>query len=196
MFQGNKPVLILPAILMVVMFIGGYMFLKQTNAVTNEDLQHVVELEANRVETGDDTLRIDVHWDWTTMPSEGLDGYGYIGVALMDKENKVLREDVNVLQADLELAYGGGEIMREIEGTNVDNGVIFAFKNEVIDNRSYGNIGRATVVIEGEDIDNTLVRVHYLHTWTDEGKLVLEDALFQNPTFEGNRDVPYWVISR
>lgn len=195
MFQGNKPVLILPTLLMIFMFVGGYIYLKQSEAVTNEELQRVIELDANTVLTGERSLRVDIEWDWTTMPKEGLRGDDYIGVALMDKDSDEVRTDVKVSHATLELTFGD-DVLKKIEGNVVDNGVIFVFPNRVSDNRSYGNVGRATVVFEGERLDETLTRVHYLHTWTEGPSLKLEDALFSDPSFEGEGEVPYWLLSR
>ncbi|MFC0558119.1 hypothetical protein ACFFH4_03530 [Halalkalibacter alkalisediminis] len=62
MFSGNKLVLILPGILMVVMLIGGYQFLQGSEEVTNEQLQELVDSQVNIIEV-ESGLQVEVAWD-------------------------------------------------------------------------------------------------------------------------------------
>lgn len=194
MFRGNKPVLILPGILMIVMFIGGYTFLHQSDTMTNEELQNVIEMNVKKEKVNDD-LHIEVNWDWTVMPSDGLYGDDYIGIALMDENSKKARTDLEFSHATLELIYGG-QVIKEVEGNEVENGIMFEFPNKMIDYTSYGNVGKATLIVKGEDLEEEMVRVKFLHTWTDHSPLEQKDALLQNPTFEKGSNVPYWILSR
>ncbi len=193
MFRGNKPVLILPAILMIVMFIGGYQFLQGSEAVTNEELQDLIEvqLEANQA-NGD--LQVRANWDWTIMPAEGLYGEDYIGITLMDQTMGEARTDLEFVEAKVELLYGD-QVIEEAEGTIVENGIIFAFSNKMDENVTYGNLGRVRVTVEGEELQPEDVRLHLLHTWVEHTPLDKEDASFASPTFGNATNVPYWIIS-
>ncbi len=194
MFRGNKPVLILPGILMIVMFIGGYTFLHKSETMTNEQLQRAVDIDVETF-SREDGLQIEINWDWTTMPSDGVSGDDYLGVALIDKTSNEARTNLDFTDATLQLIHGG-EVIKEVEGRQVENGLIFAFPNKMIDYTSYGNVGAASVIVKGEELDQELVRVQLLHTWTEHGGLKQEDALFKAPSFQDGTTVPYWIISR
>ncbi|TWI57833.1 hypothetical protein [Halalkalibacter nanhaiisediminis] len=194
MFRGNKPVLILPAILMIVMFIGGYQFLQGSEAATNEELQEVIDiqLEANRA---NDDLRIRANWDWTIMPAEGLYGEDYIGIALIDQDTGEARTDLEFVDSRIEVLFGD-QVIEEAEGTVVDNGIIFAFSNKMDENVTYGNLGRVEVTVGGEELQADDVQLHFLHTWTEHSPLDKEDATFAQPTFGNAANVPYWITTR
>ncbi|WP_332691104.1 hypothetical protein [Halalkalibacter lacteus] len=193
MFRGNKPVLILPAILMVLMLLGGYHFLQESEAITNEDLQKRIEFQVsgNKTEEGMD---VEANWDWTVMPVEGLYGEDYIGVSVIDRETGQVRTDIEIENGTVELFYAN-RIIEQSEGIVVDNGIIFAFPNQLIEHESYGNIGRVEARIVGENLDKDDIIVNLLHTWSDHSPLEMEDAAFSSPTFTEAANVPYWIVS-
>lgn len=193
MFEGNRLVLILPLTLMVVMFIGGYYYINSSTSITNEQLQDEIEFTVETIEV-EDGVRVRGTWDWKVMPSDGLEGDDYIGVAVIDPNTGEARSDVEFTEATVQLMYAG-KTHKEITGNVVENGVIFTFPNKTIDHTSLGNIGQMKVNIEGNDITSQTVRVQMLHTWTDHASLIEDDATFAKPNFQGE-DVPYWLISR
>ncbi|WP_227934999.1 hypothetical protein [Alkalihalobacillus deserti] len=191
MFGGNKPVLILPGILMLVMLIGGYQFLQNSETITNEDLQTILNSQVNitEIESG---LQIEAGWDWTVMPAEGLYGEDYIGIYVLDSSTGEVRTDVDIKDGLVELLYSE-HVIEESVGTTVENGVIFAFSNKLVDHESYGNLGQVKVKIEGADLNVDDVKVQLLHTWTEHSPLEKEDATFSSPVFTGATNVPYWI---
>lgn len=193
MFRGNKPVLILPGILMVVMILGGYHFLQQEEMITNEQLPEVMEMEVDKTPT-DDGVRVEANWDWTTMPEEGMYGEDYIGITVTDPATGKPRYDLSFAEGLLELRYGD-QVIEEAEGVAVDNGIIFAFPNKVEENMSYGNLGSVSVEVLGAGIEPEHIELHFLHTWVEHSPLVKEDAAFTEPVFDGAANVPYWVTS-
>ncbi|NEU30751.1 hypothetical protein GN156_08170 [bacterium LRH843] len=194
MFRGNKPVLILPAILMIIMFIGGYQFLQTTGTTTNEDLKEVMELDLATTKVKDE-LQIEVNWDWTVMPAEGFYGTDYVGIAFIDKETGEILHDAQFEESKLELLYAD-RVIEESVGTVVQNGIIFEFSNKLVEQESYGNLGRAIVTVRGKDVKPEDVQVHYLHTLVEHSPLVKEDATFQTPNFSNATNVPYWILTR
>ncbi|WP_332632091.1 hypothetical protein [Halalkalibacter flavus] len=192
MFRGNKPVLILPAILAVVMLFGGYQFLQGSEAITNEELQDVIELELETTKT-EQGVEIAANWDWTVMPAEGLYGEDYIGIVIMERETMTPRTDIEVEKALLELLYADRTI-EQSEGTVVENGIIFPFSNKLVEHESYGNVGRLRVNVTGEEIESEDVVLTFLHTWTEHAPLEKTDALLSSPTFTGAANVPHWGL--
>ncbi|GAE24783.1 hypothetical protein JCM9140_735 [Halalkalibacter wakoensis JCM 9140] len=193
MFRGNKPVLILPAILAIIMILGGYHFLQGSETITNEELQDVMEFELDYTQT-EKGIKLTGEWDWTIMPQEGLYGEDYIGIVVMDQETGVPRTDVD-LQGSLELLYAGQPI-EQTDGTTVDNGLIFSFSNKLVEHESFGNIGQFEVLFDGEGIDKEDIIVTLLHTWTEHAPLDKTDALLVEPTFIGAANVPYWTVEK
>ncbi|WP_062046399.1 hypothetical protein [Bacillus sp. JCM 19034] len=189
MLNSNKTVLVLPLLLMLIMFVGGYFFLSDTEEITNEQLKEKIELEASYHENGS-LLVVNGEWNWSVMPIEGLYGDDYIGVAIPNVNNH------NEIVATLELTYAD-DIIEQIDGKVVDNGIVFTFPNAMIEQISYGNSGRFKVEIDHQhNVDVDELSVHYLHTWTNHAPLDIEDAIFQTPTFEEAQDVPHWVLSK
>jgi len=189
MFQGNKLVLILPGILMLVMLVGGYQFLQGSEAITNEELKDMVEYEAEIQET-ESGLYIDANWDWTIMPIEGLYGEDYLSVYFMDGDK--VRTDVVIEKAELQLLHSD-QIIEVQTGEKVANGVIFSFSNKIVEHESFGNLGQLQVVVSGTDLTENDVRIQLLHTWTEHAPLEKEDATFSAPTFTNAANVPYWI---
>ncbi|MFC0473543.1 hypothetical protein ACFFHM_24305 [Halalkalibacter kiskunsagensis] len=194
MFRGNKPVLILPAILMVLMLLGGYHFLQESESVTNEDLQNIIEVQVS-TNTTRQGLDIEANWDWTVMPVEGLYGEDYIGISVINRETGQVRTDIEIENGILELLYAN-QVIEQTEGTVVENGIIFAFSNQLIEHESYGNIGRVGASIIGEGLEKDDIIVTLLHTWSDHTPLEMEDARFSSPTFTGAANVPHWIVSQ
>ncbi|GAE30748.1 hypothetical protein [Halalkalibacter hemicellulosilyticus] len=187
MLNSNKTVLILPILLMVIMFVGGYYFLNGVESITNEQLEDHIDfdIEYTAQET---SIVINGEWNWNVMPSEGLYGNDYIGVS-------VSNDQLNYTNAILELTYGD-QVIEQIEGVDVENGIIFVFPNELVEQVSYGNSGRFQIELEHNEIVDKELNVHYLHTWTNHVPMDLEDAAFESPTFGEALEVPYWMISR
>ncbi|WP_088102450.1 hypothetical protein [Halalkalibacter urbisdiaboli] len=192
MFHSNKLVLILPGILVGLMVFGGYYFLNHTETVTNEEMKEFVELslDAHPVKEG---LKVVSEWDWTVMPEDGIYGEDYLGFAI---EGGTLQTNAEFIEAHLEV-YHASEIVYESTGTVIENGVIFAFPNEIAENTVVGNRGRAEITIKGEGhISLEDISVQLLHTWVAHSPLTMTDATFRTPEFEHARNVPYWIISK
>jgi hypothetical protein len=193
MFRGNKLVLILPAILIVLMLLGGYHFLKESESITNEDLQNKIEFKLNTNKTMEG-LDVEVNWDWTVMPSEGLYGEDYLGISVIDKETGQARTDIEFEKGIVELLYAE-RIIEQSEGAVVENGMIFAFSNQLVEHESYGNVGRVKASLVGDRLEEVDIVVKLLHTWSDHSPLEVEDATFPSPTFTGAANVPHWIVS-
>ncbi|ARK29402.1 hypothetical protein BkAM31D_05795 [Halalkalibacter krulwichiae] len=191
MFRGNKPVLILPGILMLIMFVGGYQFLNGSDPITNEELQNVMSTDVDVAETVEG-LQIKASWDWTVMPVEGLYGEDYIGIYVVDPATEAVRTDIEIEDAHLELHYSDTVIEND-EGVIVDNGVIFAFSNKLVEHESFGNLGQVSAKIKGDHLSVSDIRIHLLHTWTEHAPLEKVDATFQDPNFTGAANVPHWI---
>ncbi|WP_017728300.1 hypothetical protein [Halalkalibacterium ligniniphilum] len=191
MFRGNKIVLLLPGLLMIFIFLGGYLFMEQEEEMTNEELQEVIDINIDTKQEND-SLFVRAAWDWTEMPVEGLYGEDYISVAI---ENEALLDKLSFDEGFLRLFYGH-EVIYENKGRVVDNGVIFPFPNELREFESYGNRGEIEVLIEGEQVRAEDVSVYYLHTWTAHLGLVFDDARFESPQFENGPNVQHWVVKR
>ncbi|MCK0471499.1 hypothetical protein [Halalkalibacter sp. APA_J-10(15)] len=187
MLNSNKTVLILPILLMVIMFVGGYYFLNGVESITNEQLQDHVDLNV-KYEERESSIVINGEWNWNVMPSEGLYGDDYIGIYSAN-------HDLNYTNATLELTYGD-QVIEQIEGVDVENGIIFVFPNELVEQVSYGNSGRFQIEFGNNEIADKELHVHYLHTWTNHVPMDLEDAAFESPTFGEALEVPHWIISR
>ncbi|MEC2070549.1 hypothetical protein [Alkalihalophilus marmarensis] len=190
MFNGNKLVLILPAILMAIMFWGGYHFLGENETLTHEQLKEETGLVAEADDTGDGWL-VNISWEWASMPDGGLYGEDYVSAAVLDEDGHA-REDITFTDMKLELVYGD-EVIYETEGEAVSNGVIFAYPNEIQEHQSLGNNGQAVVRLNGDEINKEDISIRMLHTWVNHSPLTKEDALFSNPDFSGAANVPYWV---
>ncbi|WP_100372464.1 hypothetical protein [Bacillus sp. FJAT-45037] len=194
MFNGNKLVLILPAILMVLMFFGGYHFLGQVETMTHEELEDVIELDVHASEREGDWV-VRVNWDWTMMPDGGMYGEDYVSVAVLDSSRTNAREDVVFEDAKLELIYAD-EVIYETMGQSVDNGMIFEYPNELDQHKSYGNVGQMVVTVSGSEIDSSDISVKLLHTWVNHSPLTKEDAQFTVLDFSGAQNVPHWIIEQ
>jgi hypothetical protein len=191
MFRGNKPVLILPGILMVLMLVGGYQFLQGSESITNEELQNVVDYQVE-IKEMDNGLHINARWDWTKMPVEGLYGEDYIGLYVIDQDLEEARSDIKIEEAVLQLLYSD-RVIEESAGVPVQNGVIFAFSNKLVEHESYGNLGQVKVKMIGDELSSEDVRIQLLHTWTDHTSLEKDDATLAVPSFPGAANVPYWI---
>ncbi|WP_100406825.1 hypothetical protein [Bacillus solitudinis] len=181
MFRDNKIVLLLPAILMVVMVFGGYYYLNNTDVVTNEELEQFAKLDSSIQET-ENGWEITAEWDWTMMPTDGLYGEDYLGIHL--------GENIEVVSSTLKLYHADG-IVLENEGAIVENGVIFSFPNEIIENEVLGNRGTAVVKVEKMPSNAS---IHLLHTWTAHSPLEKNEASLSNPLFGEAKNVPYWTL--
>ncbi|WP_100398360.1 hypothetical protein [Bacillus sp. FJAT-44742] len=197
MLNGNKLVVILPVFLMIFLFVGGAVYVQQSEEVTNEALHEEVEWDTLMTHNGEDegltTLR--AAWEWTAMPSEGLAGEDYIGVTFLDEDGQPMQAEL-ADESHIYLTYGN-EVVYEDEAVSVENGFVFSFPNETDEHQSFGDRGSIEVTVETEDNPQRAI-VSYLHTWEAHDGLEKTDARFFEPVLSGMRgsDSSYWVIER
>ncbi len=171
-------VFVLPAILMIFIAVGGFIYLDQDESVSNEELQQEIDLTASLVD--EQTVRIE--WEWPQMPTEGIFGTDYIGLSF-DGDFGTIEPGVVTLPVEPEQTF---------QGTLVENGVVFPFPTEMQDHQGVGT--RGTIIqalpeyVNVEDIEISL-----LHTWTNHEELTLEDATFAEPQFGDATNVLHWV---
>lgn len=176
--RGNHfIVFLLPALLMIVMAVGGYFYLKndQSNEVTNADLQDNIDWSGSLMAS-----TVELSWQWPAMPADGMFGDDYIGVT----------GAVESLRVELHASDG---ILYEADGVEVDNGWIVAFPNELDENKSLGNRGTLIIELESDDVSYEDLEVFLLHTWAQHAPLEQQDATFSDPTFGEASNVPFWV---
>ncbi|MDQ0205609.1 hypothetical protein [Alkalicoccobacillus murimartini] len=170
-------VFLLPVLLMIVMAVGGYLYLKddQTDEWSNADLKGNMNWSGNQ-----DAQTLELSWEWPAMPTDGMFGDDYIGVT----------GPVEGLSIEL---YSSEDIFYEAVGTEVDNGWVVAFPTELDENRSLGNRGRVFIELSDDEQAMEDVQLFLLHTWSHHSPLEFEDATFSEPTFGPATDVPFWV---
>ncbi len=191
MLNGNKLVIILPLLLMGFIFYGGYHYLNQSAAITNEQLFQVIDMDAN-ISKFNETVEVHGTWNWEEMPIEGLIGKDYIGVSLIDGDSGNQLDNLNVKQSQLFLKHGE-KVIFQAEGLIVENGLIFAFPNEIIEHESYGNKGEFIVTFMLEEEITVKASIVLLHTWEEHEGLILTDARMVNPEFTGDVQVAFWT---
>lgn len=162
---------------MLVMAIGGYVFLQsdEANEWTNEELQE--EIEWRGTQSGS---TVELSWEWPAMPVDGMFGDDYIGVAGPVKGLKVV-------------LHASDGVLLEEEGKEVENGWIVAFPTELVENKSYGNRGTLSIELESNEVSLDELTVQLLHTWMQHAPLEQNDATFEDPSFGEATNVPYWV---
>ncbi|GAF66272.1 hypothetical protein BTS2_3172 [Bacillus sp. TS-2] len=189
MFEGNKGLWIMPGILVIIMILGGIYYVNDSDQVSNEELIEHIELHADLQETDDDTYVLEVEWDWTITPLEGLFGDDYLGIVFYDENDQIIT-DVDIDEATLHLYYLD-EVIETNQAEHADNGLIFSFSNKLDEHISYGNIGKAQIIVESDHIE--YATAHLLHTWMNHAPLVSRDATFSEVEFDGASGIPYWV---
>ncbi|WDF03090.1 hypothetical protein [Shouchella hunanensis] len=170
-------VFILPAILMVFIALGGFIYLSQDDTLSNEELQKEVEFTAVFQQQA-----VTIEWAWPQLPTEGIYGIDYIGLSF-DGDPQAVEIGQVTLPVEPEQTY---------DGFAVENGIIFAFPTEMQEHQSVGTRGQLIQGLPPEvDVEN--VKVTLLHTWTNHEDLLLEDATFANPQFGQAKNVQHWV---
>ncbi|MBM7838157.1 hypothetical protein JOC54_001388 [Alkalihalobacillus xiaoxiensis] len=169
-------VLILPAILMVFIAIAGIYYLNQDEVLTNEQLKNEIIVTAERVEDG----IIEVSWNWPKMPSEGIYGTDYIGLSFSNP--------LDLVAGEVSLPV---EPEQRFDGVLVEDGVVFEIPTTMDEHQPVGTRGTIRQQIPAELIDDASITL--LHTWTNHEDLLIEDAVFQNPTFGEAENVQYWT---
>ncbi len=189
----NKFVFFLPVGVMILLFYLGYHYINNTDAATNESLQHdiIVTLETNR---DGETVTITGKWDWTQMPVDGLVGNDYITISLQDEDGSFLLPE-HIYSTEINLLKGN-QVLKTSEGEVNQQGVVFTFPNDIIDHESYGNRGEIIVVAQAQENQTYLATLSYVHTWLDH-ELLAFNRLYSLET--GLQDIltnKYWVINR
>lgn len=189
----NKIVFFLPVSVMALLFYLGYHYINSSENATNESLQNdiVISLEVNRE---GDLVQITGRWDWTQMPVDGLIGDDYITI-MFQNENGSDFVPEKVLLAQLSLLKGN-QVLKEINGTINEKGIVFTFPNKIIDHESYGNRGTLKIVTELDEKEEYGASLTYVHTWIDH-ELIAFNRLHSLET--GLQDIltnKYWVIKR
>ncbi|RSL34529.1 hypothetical protein D7Z54_05125 [Salibacterium salarium] len=193
MFSGNKLIVILPLFLMAFLFVGGSIYVKQAEEVTNDNLSEKLEWKKSFNEAGNGSV-LNASWSWGVMPDDGLQGTDYIGVTLMDTNGNPLPEE-ELKDYKLSLKQNDqADIVKE--GQVVENGILFSFPNKLEENQTIGDSGSLQVSSNGETQTEQAV-ISYLHTWEDHEGLESQDARFFNRSFKGKEDNDesfYWVM--
>ena len=187
MFKGNGLVLILPLLLMGFIFFGGYYYLNGANQMTNEELNQVIALDAEATASGEVYI-IRGKWDWKEMPSDGLIGDDYIGIALLN--GQTLEVD-QVKNTELTLMHGGKTVY-ETEGSILPDGIVFSFPNLIKEHESMGNVGTFQITIDNENLAGSELSIGYLHTWEEHSRFTLNSARLSSDMVDAN----HWIIER
>lgn len=191
----NKWVWIPLCFLMVFMIYSGYHYLNESETISNEEIQNTIEMSVIAEEYHGSTHVLG-KWNWNEIPKEGLLGEDYIGVSVLDIESSQYLHGDDLTDTVLTLVYRNNVIF-EAEGNSVENGIVFAFPNQIIDQGIFGNEGEVSLVLHIEEGSDHQISMSYLHTWTEHSGLDIEDARFQSPSFPGeDAEVPHWIIER
>ncbi|WP_240378118.1 hypothetical protein [Bacillus piscicola] len=194
MFSGNKLVVILPVVLMLLLFAGGSLYINKAQVVTNEKLNEQIEWDTS-FEAAESGAQLEGTWEWKVMPEDGVQGLDYIGVTLLDKNGAPLpRETLKSYKLVVETKEGKKEAESEI----VDNGILFSFLTEMEEYDVVGSKGSFTVETDTDIIPERAV-VSYLHTWEEHQGIKSKDARFFEREFvgkESNDESFFWVAER
>lgn len=173
-------------------FYGGYYFLEEANQMTNEELSHLVSLDVDVNSIGNQ-VEISGVWNWNEVPQDGIVGHDYIGITLQNNLGEVITD--SIIDAQLQLVFLN-DIVYETAGVPSENGFIFEFPNEFLDQVVFGNEGNFQLLLEPQENEELQIIVSYLHTWKDHGGLISDDSRFLSPQFNNDMDEYYWVIER
>ncbi|MFB5662043.1 hypothetical protein [Alteribacillus sp. HJP-4] len=193
MFNGNKLVVILPTLLMILLFAGGGFYITQAEIVTNDELDEHVKWDTSFEENQKSAI-LDASWSWEVSPEDGFAGNDYIGVTILDDNGEIINSD-SIQHYDIQI--GENESV-EAEAETVENGVLFTFPNTMLENKTVGNEGSIAVEINGEAEPERAI-ISYLHTWEEHNGLDSKDARFFERDFsgKGNDDESFfWVMER
>ena len=194
MFNGNKGVIIMPLFLMAFIFFGGYYFLNQNEGITNEMLYEYVDLNGKLVKMGN-SYKLSGEWKWSEMPVDGFIGDDFLGISVKEKGTGNSLSVASWEQAKLRLLHSQKELY-ETEGKLTQDGLIFTFPNEIIDNESFGTLGEFEIIFTLKEDVEVQTLVSYLHTWSQHEGLESSDPRFLQPIFVGKKQVNHWVIEQ
>lgn len=192
MFNGNKGVLFMPLFLMAFIFFGGYYYLNQNEGITNEMLYEHVDFDGKLVKMGD-SYKLSGEWKWSAMPQDGFIGDDFLGISVKEKGTANSLSVSSWEQAKLRLLHNQ-KVIYEAEGKPSEEGIIFIFPNQIIENESYGPFGEFEIVFTLKEAAEVQAVVSYLHTWSEHEGLQTNDPRFLRPTFAGGKKVNHWVV--
>ncbi|QKS70921.1 hypothetical protein FLK61_29810 [Paenalkalicoccus suaedae] len=152
--KGNKIVLFLPMIVMIGLFVFGYMYLSDLDAFTNERIEESIQFELEK-----ENNIIDVSWQWGGFPEDGVTGNDYVELI---SENGDLWQYVD--SVELTLFQADEVIYTSSEWSETQEGIAIAFPTYVSNEQIAGPFGTINVTLT-EDVP---VSARYYHTWAEE----------------------------
>ncbi|WP_416149378.1 hypothetical protein ACM26V_24560 [Salipaludibacillus sp. HK11] len=188
--KGNAIVLILPASVMIGLFIFGYLSLSQEEVVSNEELQHSLTINNELI----DERTLHIEWKWGDFPEDGIRGNDFIEILLPDDVVDELNDhDVGV---HISLSQGDQMIYESNRSQISANGLIIAFPNEVQDEQILGPSGEFTATFDELNINDFReeIEIRYFHTWFDHQiELKPRVDIDQRLIDEGIQS--YWIVA-
>lgn len=184
--KGNAIVIILPAVVMIGLFLFGYMSISQSDSITNEDLQHSIDMTAT--EMNENT--VEINWQWGDFPEEGIQGNDYIEVFLNDEEKTL---DSVIEGVDISLWHGDQIVYESAEFFLSDEGVVLSIPNEVRDEQILGPFGQVTLHFPEYVNVVSELQWRYYHTWT-EHSINEDNGMSMVDRFSEEQIQSYWSV--
>ncbi|RKL68736.1 hypothetical protein CR203_01415 [Salipaludibacillus neizhouensis] len=184
--KGNAIVIILPVVVMIGLFLFGYMSISQKESITNEDLQQLITITAT--EMNENT--VEVNWQWGDFPEEGIQGNDYIELFLSEGE-KNLNSVIERIEVSL---WQGNQIVYEsTEFFLSDKGIVIPIPNEMQDEQILGPSGQVTLHFPEYVNVATELRWRYYHTW-EEHTINEDNGINMEDRFIDEQIQSYWSV--
>jgi len=155
--KGNAIVLLLPASVMIGLFIFGYISLSQTETISNQDLIHSIAITEEVI----DEQTLQIQWQWGDFPEDGIEGDDFIEIIL---PAELQDQKLNVA---ISLSQGEKIVYKNDFFVVSDDRLTIAFPNEVQDEKILGPSGEVIVYFSEPILDDWQGQVRYYHTWND-----------------------------
>lgn len=181
--KGNAIVLLLPAAVMIGLFIFGYISLSETESTSNEDLKNSMSITEKVI----DEQTLLIQWQWGDFPEEGIQGDDFIEVILPEElQNQKIGITISLSQGD-KIVYKNDDFVKS------DDRLMVTFPNEVQNEQILGPSGELTIDFSDSVLKEWHGSVRYYHTWYDhdvetEMGMEIEDSLISESIQS------YWVV--
>ncbi|WP_280768433.1 hypothetical protein [Salipaludibacillus daqingensis] len=182
--KGNAIVLLLPATVMIGLFIFGYITLSQTEEVSNEDLKESLSINEEIV----DHQTLKINWQWGDFPEDGIRGEDFLEIALPDGTEEMSIETELILTQGDDIVYESNHFVKS------DGSIIISFPNEVQDEQILGPSGEVVVRFSETVLDQRQGNTDYYHTWYDHN-IQLKEGMDIEETLIGDHIQSYWKVS-
>ncbi|MBB5173118.1 hypothetical protein [Texcoconibacillus texcoconensis] len=187
---ANRIVLLLPLIVMIGLFVFGYMSIQQLDEVTNEQLQDHTEFDVTGNNDGNETT-VNVRWQWDRLPEDGVAGDDFMIIQFYDEAENLL-ESGAIADVSLQLTHSDEVLYETSDIAYEAGGYVVSFQNEQSQHETLGSQGEWQLVVEHADQSPDHVQLTYWHTWNHHS--VSKGELLEDSSSINNID--HWVVER